>query len=104
MHTNKNTKKAYLKAQKKVYHLKVFYIHLAGYIVLATLLLYNLFTTQGPHAHFFFWFDSIVLVAWTGFIIIHGWHVFKGPIVFKKAWEARKIQEFLNKENTKRWE
>lgn len=104
MSAEKNTEKDYLKAKKKVYHLKVFYIHLVGYFIVVALLLYNLHIMEGPHVDFFFWFDIIILVGWTVFIIIHGWHVFKGRIVFKKEWETRKMKEYLNKENTKRWE
>lgn len=104
MSLEKNTKEDYLKAKKKVYHIKIFYIHLVGYLILVALLLYNLYIMEGPHKDFFFWFDIIILVSWTAFIIIHGWHVYKGRIVFKKKWEDRKMREYLDKENIKRWE
>lgn len=104
MNSDKLTQDAFLKAQKKVYNLKIFYIHLVGYLILAALLGYNLYIMSGPYKDFFFWFDIIVLVVWTVFISIHGWHVFKGKIIFKKDWETRKIRAFLEKEKINRWE
>ena len=104
MDSENNTEEHLINAQKKVYHIKVFYIHLVGYAILAALLLYNLYIMEGPHADFFFWFNIIILAAWTVFIIVHGWHVFKGRIVFKKEWEERKMEEFLNNQEVKRWE
>lgn len=104
MGIEKNSQEPYLLAKKKVYNIKVFYIHLVGYFIVAALLLYNLKIMEGAHKDFFFWFDSIILLAWTVFIFVHGWRVFRGRIVFKKAWEERKIEEFANKEKVERWE
>ena len=104
MSNQEDFQKQYLEAKKKVYNVKVFYIHLVGYFVVVALLLYNLYVMEGPHKDFFFWFDIIILLGWTAFISIHGWHVFKGRILFKKEWEQRKIQEYLEKEGVQRWE
>lgn len=104
MSKEKDTQEQFLKAKKKVHNIKVFYIHLVGYLIVVALLLYNLYIMAGPHKEFFFWFDIIILAAWSVFILVHGWHVFKGRIVFKKSWEERKMEEFINKEDTKRWE
>ncbi|MCR8668512.1 2TM domain-containing protein [Aestuariibaculum sp. M13] len=104
MSADNRNQEAFLKAEKKVYNLKVFYIHLVGYFILVALLVYNLYIMHGPYKDFFFWFDIIVLVAWTVFISIHGRHVFRGEIIFKKNWEERKIKEFLEKDRINRWE
>lgn len=104
MSEQENIQNQYFKAKKKVYNLKIFYIHLVGYLIVVGLLSYNLYVMEGPHKDFFFWFDIIILIAWTVFICAHGWHVFTGRIVFKKEWEERKMQEYLEKENIQRWE
>lgn len=104
MSLNKTDQEVFLKAQRKVYNLKIFYIHLVGYVILIALLAYNIYIMDGPYKDFFFWFDMIVMVAWTAFISIHGWHVFKGKILFKKEWEKRKIESYFEKDKVNRWE
>ncbi|WP_067149780.1 2TM domain-containing protein [Pseudotamlana agarivorans] len=92
-------------AKKKLRNLKIFYIHLVGYFVVVALLSYNLYIMSGPYKPFFQWFDICILVAWTAFIVIHGWNVFRGKIFFKKDWESKKIREFMETDNQiKRWE
>lgn len=105
METQKSKAQLMLEAKKKVKNLKIFYIHLVGYVVLVVLLSYNLYIMSGPYKPFFQWFDICILVAWTLFIIMHGWNVFKGKMFFKKDWENKKIQEFMDTETpTKPWE
>lgn len=95
----------YIKAKKKVRNLKVFYIHLVGYLILVALLLYNIYILEGEHKDFFLWFDLTVLVSWTIFIVFHAWSVYRGRIFFKKSWEERKIKEFIDKEEeVEMWE
>ncbi len=95
-----------VQAKKSVRRLKLFYIHLAGYIVVVALLSYNLYIVQGEYKNNIISLNLSVLVAWTVFICIHGWRVFKERKVFNKGWKDKKIQAFLNKEDieTKMWE
>tara|TARA_R110000868_G_scaffold374257_1_gene638651 strand:- start:3478 stop:3798 length:321 start_codon:yes stop_codon:yes gene_type:complete len=90
--------KNYIKAKEKVRHLKIFYMHLVGYFIIVALLLYNLYIVEGEYENFFIWFNSIILIAWTIFIIVHGWNVFKGRILFKESWEDRKLKEYLERD------
>jgi hypothetical protein len=107
MKPEQDKKELYIKAKDKVRNIKVFYYHLVGYFIVVALLLYNIYILDetNPYANFFTWFNSIVMVAWTIFIAIHGWNVFKGRLWFKKDWEDKKIQEFMEEESDKTlWE
>ncbi|RED42740.1 2TM domain-containing protein [Winogradskyella eximia] len=104
---NQDLKKQQLrKAKDKVRKVKVFYIHLAGYVVVVALLLYNLYIVAGPYKNNIISLNLSVLVGWTVFIIIHGLNVFKGKRIFKKSWEDKKTAQFLkDKEEEKTfWE
>ena len=107
MKTPQEQKVSFLKAKEKVRHLKLFYLHLVGYIILVTLLLYNLYIIDenNKYANFFTWFNTIMIISWTIFIGIHAWNVFKGRLFFKKSWEDRKLKEYMdNENNTNLWE
>jgi len=104
---NQDLKKQQLrKAKDKVRKVKVFYIHLAGYVVVVALLLYNLYIVAGPYKNNIISLNLSVLVGWTVFIIIHGLNVFKEKRIFKKSWVDKKTTQFLkDKEEEKTfWE
>ncbi|NRD23938.1 2TM domain-containing protein [Winogradskyella litoriviva] len=94
------------KAKDKVRKVKIFYIHLAGYIIAVALLLYNLYIVVGPYKNNIISLNLSILVAWTVFIIIHGINVFKEKQIFRKSWEDKKTKDFLNnkEEETTFWE
>lgn len=96
-----NKEQQYINAKNKVKNVKVFYVHLIGYIILVMLLLYNLYIIDehNQYANFFTWFNLVIIAAWSVFIFLHGWNVFKGRLFFKKDWEDKKVQEFLDREN-----
>ncbi|APY11700.1 hypothetical protein BWZ22_10830 [Seonamhaeicola sp. S2-3] len=100
MSSQKNKKDQYLKAKERVRNIKIFYYHLVGYIILVALLLYNIYIldVNNPYADFFTWFNSIIIGAWTIFIILHGRYALKGKTIFKKDWEDKKMKEFLENE------
>ena len=108
MKKNIDKKQLFMKAQKSVKRLWIFYIHLAGYIISVALILYNFYIIEeGPYKNNIISLNLSILVAWSVFIIIHGLNVFKGRQIFKKSWEDRKTEEFLKKEKeveTTRWE
>jgi len=99
--SNNNTKeKQYIEAKKKVYRLKIFYIHLLGYIVLVSLIAYNLIIIEeGPYKNNILLINWSTIIIWGIAIIIHAWTTFKGRFLFTKRWEERKVKEFLNEEN-----
>ncbi|WP_369994450.1 2TM domain-containing protein [Winogradskyella sp.] len=95
-----------LQAKKKLRRLKLFYIHLAGYIVLVALLSYNLYIVEGPYKDNIISLNLSIIVAWTVIIIIHGFKVFKDRTLFNKNWEDKKLRKFTQEEETekKMWE
>ena len=105
MYENNKKEQRYIEAKNKVKKLRIFYIHLFGYIILVVLLCYNLWIVEGPYKEFFTWFNTIIMIAWTVFIGLHALNVFKGKTFFSKKWEHKKVQEFINeKTETTRWE
>lgn len=105
MEAPKEKTKNYLRAKEKVRKIKLFYIHLAGYIIILLLLAYNflILDENNEYADFFTMFNTIIMIVWTIFIALHAWNVFKGSLFFKKSWEDRKLKEYMEKEETK-WE
>lgn len=96
-----------IKAKKRVRGVFLFYVHLAGYIVLVALLLCNLYIVEGPYKNNIISLNLSVIVAWSVFISIHGLNIFKGKQIFKKSWEDRKTEGFLKakeEEKTTFWE
>jgi uncharacterized membrane protein len=94
-------------AKKKVRRIKIFYLHLALYIISTALILYNFYIIEeGPYKDNIISLNLSILVAWTVFIIIHGFVAFKEGKVFSKRWEEKKINEFTKGENSERqlWE
>lgn len=107
MEFNKDQNKQYIKAKKKFERLKIFYLHLVLYLIVVALLSYNFYIMEGPYVSIITGLNVTVLVLWTVFISLHAWRVFKGRLIFRKSWEDRKIDEFINekdKEETTFWE
>lgn len=103
-----NEEESRQRAREQVRRIQLFYIHLAGYVLLVLLIFYNFYIMDdSPYAPAVTFVNTTVLIGWTIFIILHGWRVFKGRILFKKEWEDRKIESFVNEskeEETTMWE
>jgi hypothetical protein len=108
METKYDQKDSLKQAKKKVRQLKIFYIHLAGYLVVVALILYNFYILgDNPYRKAIVWVNTTTLVAWTIFIALHAYSVFKGRLLFKKGWEEQKIKEYLKEDEevkTTTWE
>lgn len=85
-----------INAKKNVRRIKLFYIHLAGYMVMTALILYNFYIIEeGPYKNNIISLNLSIIVVWSVFIVIQGLVVFKGKHIFKKSWEDRKTEDFL---------
>ncbi len=107
METQSDKKQRYESARKQVKRMQLFYIHLAGYLVLLVLLSYNFYILEeGPYKANITALNLSIIVGWTVFIALHAWRVFREKKFFKKEWEDRKIKEYLeeNDEETTLWE
>ena len=105
---NAEKKQRYESARKRLRNIQIFYIHLAGYLVLVAAILYNFYVIEeGPYKSTITALNLSVLVGWTVFIILHAWRVFREKKFFKKEWEERKIKEYLQDQEdleTTMWE
>jgi hypothetical protein len=99
--TERNNPNArYEMAFKKMKRIKGFYVHLAVYLIFNTIVIFTgdiRFIDEGSldlgnFSLAFYW--GIGLAA-------HGASVFGRDLFFGKDWEARKIREFMGKENHK---
>ena len=109
METPEKQKASYVRAKERVRHVKVFYIHLVGYLLFTAFILYNMYImdSNNEYKETVEWINLTSLTFWTIFIFMHGWKVFKGRILFKRSWEDKKIKEFMDNEKknqTKLWE
>lgn len=109
MEPSEEKKGSYIRAKERVRHVKVFYIHLVGYLVFASLILYNMYImdTNNEYKESIEWINLTSLTFWTIFVFLHGWKVFKGRFLFKRSWEDKKIKEYMEQEKaneTKLWE
>lgn len=98
--------KQYIEARKRVNRLKIFYIHLAGYIVVFGLIVWNLvIIEEGEYKNAIVWLNCTTIVVWGIVIAIHAWTTFKGRILFGKKWEDRKVKELMKEdEEITTWE
>ena len=96
METNYQDQERYLKAQKKVYEIKMFYENLFSYIgVNIILIIINLLTS--PQYLWFFW----PLLSWEIGVIFHAMSVFNYLPFLGKDWEERKLKAFIEEEKNK---
>ncbi|TXE09991.1 2TM domain-containing protein [Seonamhaeicola algicola] len=93
---------AYLRAQKRVKDLKGFYAHALWYLVINIILIVLIGANSngniwnfGTFATAFFWGIGLAF---------HALGVFGKNIFFSKNWEERKIQEYMRKEETEKYE
>lgn len=83
----------YYQAQKRVVEIRKFYEHLTVYLLCNPIVIVvNLMTS--PEYLWCIW----SVMGWGVAIVLHGFKVFNYPPFFSKKWEARKIREFMEKE------
>ena len=93
---NYEANNAYFKAKKRIEELKGFYANLISYCCIIPILIYiNLEFSPGFH---WFWFSA---GGWGFGLTMHAFQVFG----YSSKWEARKIQEILNRDqhNNQDW-
>ncbi len=93
---------AYLRAEKRLRQIKVFYWHLFWYIAVNLFIIVSMAINQGDLNIFNFATFSTA-IFWGIGLAVHGLTVFGKNLVFSKTWEQRKIQEYIEKEH-QNWE
>ncbi len=101
----------YKRAQKRVKDIKGFYTHLVVYLIINSILLFiqlEQFNYELRDANITIFAYLSTPFFWGIGLFFHGVHVFRHKFSFYKAWEERKIKEFMEKEeedfkNTTKW-
>lgn len=93
---------AYLRAEKRIKQLKGFYWHLFWYVVINMFLIVTIAVNQENGDIWNFGTFSTA-IFWGIGLILHALNVFGKNALFSKAWEERKIQDYMEKDK-KKWE
>lgn len=101
-----STDAQYDMAYKRVKRIKGFYIHALIYVLVNASGVFvrtngELFNNPSD---FFSWETWDTTIFWGMGLIAHGFSVFGRNIFFGSDWEENKIQEFMNKDKTEKWE
>ena len=109
MELDNNKRLQRLKAEEKVREIKGFYIHLFIY-VMVNLVWFIVLLALGElssYTKYGFWgmgYGQFSMALFWGIGLVSHWlFIFGKDFFISKKWEARKIQEILDKEN-ERWE
>ena len=96
METNQNEFERYQIAKKQVEEIKGFYSHLTSFILVMALLIFiNL-----KYSSEYLWFIWTFL-GWGIGLLFHAIRVFNYFPFLSKDWEARKIKQYMEEENSK---
>lgn len=87
---------AYLRAEKRLKDLKGFYWHAFWYVAVNIFIIVIIVSNGGDFFHFGTWSTP---VFWGIGLGVHALGVFGKNLFFGKAWQERKIREFMEREN-----
>ncbi|WP_298496922.1 2TM domain-containing protein [uncultured Algibacter sp.] len=90
------TDKKYARARKRVQNIKDFYQHLLSYCLFIPFIIFINYRTYWDYK--WFWYP---LIGWGIGVAIHAFCIFIHKGTYSSNWEARKIEELMNKEQNK---
>ncbi|MBF2708906.1 2TM domain-containing protein [Flavobacterium soyangense] len=92
-------------AYKRVKRIKGFYVHAMVYVLVNLFIIASSYTKSSFDAgDFFRWETFSTALFWGIGLAAHGLSVFGRNLFFGNNWEERKIQEFMDKEKSEKWE
>ena len=91
-------------AQKHVKKIKSFYSHLMIYILVNIFIFFLNVNDLKPGESYFKAENFLTAFFWGIGLFFHGISVFGKNIFFGKNWEAKKIQELMEKDKKEKWE
>lgn len=94
----------YRMAKKKVKEIKGFYIHLMVYLLVNSAILIMTTRDEGLWEGLQDLSNYVTALFWGIGLVAHGAGVFGPNLFFGKAWEEKKIREFMEKEKKNSWE
>lgn len=102
---NFNPDERYNLAYKRVKRIKGFYVHALVYVLVNLFIIATSYNRNSfDSGDFFRWEAFSTALFWGIGLLAHGLSVFGRNIFFGQNWEERKIQEFMEKEKSEKWE
>lgn len=89
----------YVRARKKVEELKAFYYSLMSYCLVIPFLIF-IWYRYTPFTIQWFWFP---MLGWGMSLAFQAYKIYVADGTLGKSWEEKKIQEFMEEEQQKRW-
>lgn len=102
--SNFEEQQRYTRAQKRVKAMSGFYKHLMAYIFVNLFLIALKYFKLEPHENFWRFSTFSTAFYWGIGLFVHGVNVFGSHFFFGKDWEEKKIQEYMHKKRTSKWE
>jgi hypothetical protein len=100
-----NPDERYELAYKRVKRIKGFYVHAWVYILVNAFIIISSFNRSAIGTEIFLrWETFSTALFWGIGLVAHGLSVFGRNIFFGQNWEERKIQEFMEKDKSEKWE
>jgi len=93
----------YQQALKRVKRIKGFYTHAIVYVIINIAILFSKINLAAGHWNIGL-MDFSTAFLWGVGLLAHGLSVFLPSFMMGKDWEARKIQELMDKEKKNKWE
>lgn len=105
MKSNITEEQRYILAKKKVEELKSYYWHLAIYLIVNTLIIVNKLRDNLDDGETLLQALSdltiyVTAIIWGIPMLLHTFKILGAKFFFSNDWEERKIQEFMNENNT----
>jgi hypothetical protein len=92
-------------AYKRVKRIKSFYVHVLVYVFVNLFLIFSNFNRDSKGAEIFLqWETYSTALFWGIGLAAHGFSVFGRDLFFGSDWEESKIQEFMKKDKSEKWE
>ena len=102
---NYNPDERYNLAYKRVKRIKGFYVHALVYALVNLFIIASSYSKSSfDSGDFFRWETFSTALFWGIGLLAHGLSVFGRNLFFGQNWEERKIQEFMEKEKSEKWE
>ncbi|CAN1524680.1 2TM domain containing protein [Flavobacteriaceae bacterium] len=95
----------YNMAYKRVKRIKGFYIHALVYVIVNAFIIISSFNRNLLNQEGFWNLETFsTALFWGVGLVAHGLSVFGRNLFFGSKWEERKIQEFMEKDKSQKWE
>jgi hypothetical protein len=102
---NFNPDDRYNLAYKRVKKIKGFYVHALVFVLVNAFIIISSYNRSlFGNEVFLRWETFSTAFLWGIGLLVHGLSVFGRNIFFGQNWEERKIQEFMDKDKSEKWE